>query len=121
MEWGNKSLTWTAYHNSCGICYSVSHTTRQMRKEEEQGKDYSFVTRDVFLKGIETVSILADTITVMMYVQGEFLETSSEDQELFGLSSMALEQVACQGLACVVHMNLQVYTIWDITTTFRVA
>ena len=41
-------------------------------------------------------------------VQGEFLETSLEDQELFGLSSMALEQVACQGLACVVHMNLQV-------------
>lgn len=70
----------------------VSHTTRQMRKDEEQGKDYSFVTRDVFLKGIET---------------GEFLETSSESQELFGLSSMALEQVACQGLACVVHMNLQ--------------
>lgn len=70
----------------------VSHTTRQMRKDEEQGKDYSFVTTDVFLKGIET---------------GEFLETSSEGQELFGLSSMALEQVACQGLACVVHMNLQ--------------
>ena len=56
-----------------------------------------------------------------MCVQGEFLETSSEDQELFGLSSMALEQVACQGLACVVHMNLQVYTIWDVTTTSRVA
>lgn len=41
-------------------------------------------------------------------IQGEFLETSSEGKELFGLSSMALEQIACQGLACVVHMNLQV-------------
>ncbi|XP_065912424.1 leucine-rich repeat and guanylate kinase domain-containing protein-like isoform X2 [Dysidea avara] len=70
----------------------VSHTTRQIRKDEEQGNNYSFVSRDIFLKGIET---------------GEFLETSSEDDELFGLSSMALEQVACQGLACVVHMNLQ--------------
>ena len=37
------------------VCCSVSHTTRQMRKDEEQGKDYSFVTTDVFLKGIETV------------------------------------------------------------------
>lgn len=46
-----------------------------------------------------------------MCAQGEFLETSSEGQELFGLSSMALEQVACQGLACVVHMNLQVSSV----------
>ena len=44
----------------------------------------------------------------MTCAQGEFLETS---QELFGLSSMALEQVACQGLACVVHMNLQVSSV----------
>ena len=89
----------------------MSHTTRQIRKDEEQGKDYSFVTRDVFLKGIETVSEQASNVMVvlkMMCAQGEFLETSSEGQELFGLSSMALEQVACQGLACVVHMNLQV-------------
>ena len=34
-----------------------------MRKDEEQGKDYSFVTRDVFLKGIETVSEQANNIT----------------------------------------------------------
>ena len=40
---------------SCLYCSSVSHTTRQMRKDEEQGKDYTFVTKDVFLKGIETV------------------------------------------------------------------
>lgn len=47
-----------------------------------------------------------------MCVQGEFLETSSEGHELFGLSSMALEQVACQGLACVVQMNIQVLIMY---------
>ena len=41
------------------VCSSVSHTTRQMRKDEEQGKDYSFVTTDVFLKGIETVELMS--------------------------------------------------------------
>ena len=45
-------------------CSSVSHTTRQIRKDEEQGKDYSFVSRDIFLKGIETVKfILSQTKT----------------------------------------------------------
>ena len=30
-----------------------------MRKDEEQEKDYSFVTTDVFLKGIETVELIS--------------------------------------------------------------
>lgn len=48
----------------CPIASSVSHTTRQIRKDEEQGKDYSFVSRDIFLKGIETVKfILSQTKT----------------------------------------------------------
>jgi guanylate kinase len=36
-----------------GVRFSVSHTTRERRKSEVEGKDYYFVTREQFLRMVE--------------------------------------------------------------------
>jgi guanylate kinase len=36
-----------------GVRFSVSHTTRERRKSEVEGKDYYFVTRERFLRMVE--------------------------------------------------------------------
>lgn len=41
-----------------GVRFSVSHTTRERRKSEVEGKDYHFVTRERFLRMVEKGSFV---------------------------------------------------------------
>ncbi|XP_025108010.1 leucine-rich repeat and guanylate kinase domain-containing protein-like [Pomacea canaliculata] len=72
--------------------YGVSHTTRLPRPHEENGKDYYFVSLERF------------EIDVKM---GQFIQTHKIDDTWYGLQMESIECVAREGLACVIHMELE--------------
>lgn len=67
---GKSTLISGVLRNS-NISLSVSHTTRQIRKNEVDGKDYFYVIKDTFLK-------LKD--------ENKFYETTEYDSEYYGTS-----------------------------------
>jgi len=71
--------------------FGVSHTTRAPRPGEEDGKDYHFVSPDEF-QGLVR--------------QGCFVQTFKYAGALYGLALESIENVAKEGLACVVHMEI---------------
>ncbi|XP_031559996.1 leucine-rich repeat and guanylate kinase domain-containing protein-like [Actinia tenebrosa] len=70
----------------------VSHTTRPPRKKEENGEDHFFVTKEEFE---------ADAMS------GKFLQTCQVGSYLYGITRDAVEEVAREGLAAVLHMELE--------------
>jgi len=72
--------------------FGVSHTTRDKRLNETDGKDYHFVSTDDFQSLVR---------------QGAFIQTYRCGNSLYGLTLDAIESVAKEGLACVTHMDLQ--------------
>ncbi|KAI8508213.1 hypothetical protein Bbelb_144530 [Branchiostoma belcheri] len=72
--------------------YGISHTTRPPKTGEEDNKDYHFVSMDRFENLIR---------------QGKFIQTCQYAGHLYGLTMDAVEAVAKEGLACVVHMELE--------------
>ncbi|XP_076801959.1 leucine-rich repeat and guanylate kinase domain-containing protein-like [Clavelina lepadiformis] len=71
--------------------FGISHTTRVPYPGEQDGKDYHFVTPDHFQ---------------ILVRQGCFVQTFKHDGCLYGLTLDAVESVAKEGLACVVHMEI---------------
>ncbi|XP_002129189.4 uncharacterized protein LOC100181409 [Ciona intestinalis] len=71
--------------------FGVSHTTRVMHPGEKNGKEYHFVTPNHFQA---------------LLSQGYFVQTYRHSGCLYGLSLDAIETVAKEGLACVVHMEI---------------
>ena len=69
----------------------VSHTTRVPYPAEQDGRDYHFVTPDQFQSLVR---------------QGCFVQTFKHSGCLYGLTLDAVESVAKEGLACVVHMEI---------------
>ena len=69
----------------------ISHTTRVPYPDEQDGKDYHFVTPDQFQSLVR---------------QGSFIQTFKHSGCLYGLTLEAVESVAKEGLACVVHMEI---------------
>ncbi|KAL4227150.1 hypothetical protein ACF0H5_015123 [Mactra antiquata] len=72
--------------------YGISHTTRKPHKEEVPGKDYHFVTEEKFEMDIK---------------MGQFIQTYQYNGHWYGLQMESIECVAREGLACVVHMELE--------------
>jgi guanylate kinase len=78
--------------------FSVSHTTRQPRAGEQDGKEYNFVTRDAFEQ---------------LKADGGFIETAEFDGNLYGTSVKAVEDVAehggpdGNGLICVLDIEME--------------
>ena len=78
--------------------FSVSHTTRQPRSGEQDGKQYNFVTREAFEK---------------LKAQGGFIETAEFGGNLYGTSVKAVEDVAKhggnagKGLICVLDIEME--------------
>uniref|UniRef100_A0A668AFP1 Leucine rich repeats and guanylate kinase domain containing n=1 Tax=Myripristis murdjan TaxID=586833 RepID=A0A668AFP1_9TELE len=68
------------------------HTTRKPYLGEENGSDYHFVSEDDFQNMIH---------------MGKFIQTMQYGGHRFGLSRDAIEDVAREGLACCVHMELE--------------
>lgn len=73
--------------------FSISHTTRKPNVDEEEGKDYHFVDIDEFENYVKL---------------GKFLQTYSYHGNMYGLTIDSVEAVAREGLACVVHMEIEV-------------
>ncbi|HIJ41965.1 MAG TPA: guanylate kinase [Deltaproteobacteria bacterium] len=74
------------------LAYSISNTTRLPRKGEMDGKDYHFVSRDVFEKMIE---------------EGHFLEWAEVYGNLYGTSFSTLEEKLASGSDILLDLDTQ--------------
>ncbi|XP_041349992.1 leucine-rich repeat and guanylate kinase domain-containing protein-like [Gigantopelta aegis] len=72
--------------------YGISHTTRCPHMEEVHGKDYNFVSLEQFETDIK---------------MGKFIQTNFYNGHWYGLQMESVESVAREGLACVVHMEIE--------------
>ncbi|XP_040928280.1 leucine-rich repeat and guanylate kinase domain-containing protein isoform X3 [Betta splendens] len=74
------------------FAYGICHTTRGPYYGEENGIDYHFVSEEDFQN---------------MILMGKFIQTMQYGGHSFGLTRDAIEDVAREGLACCVHMELE--------------
>ncbi|CAB0034514.1 unnamed protein product [Trichogramma brassicae] len=72
--------------------FSVSHTTRNPRPGEENGKHYYFTTKDDMQKQIDS---------------GEFIETAVFGNNMYGTSKQAIEDVQSTGKICVLDIEIE--------------
>ncbi|CAL8253362.1 unnamed protein product [Merluccius merluccius] len=72
--------------------FSVSHTTRNPRPGEEEGKDYHYTTREAMQEGIDN---------------GEFIENAEFSGNLYGTSKSAIEDVRAKNLICILDVDIQ--------------
>ena len=79
---GKTSLCREIRLRMSNVGYSVSHTTRQPRPTEQDGRDFHFVTEDVFRQMID---------------RGEFAEWARVHGNLYGTSRRALEAALSRG------------------------
>ncbi|XP_074481637.1 leucine-rich repeat and guanylate kinase domain-containing protein isoform X2 [Sebastes fasciatus] len=74
------------------FAYGTCHTTRGPYYGEENGFDYHFVSEEDFQNMIH---------------MGKFIQTMQYGGHSYGLTRDAIEEVAREGLACCVHMELE--------------
>ena len=74
------------------IVFSVSATTRTPRPEEEDGRDYFFLSTDEFRKGIET---------------GEFAEWAEVHEHFYGTPESYLESQVSLGKDVILDIDTQ--------------
>jgi len=72
--------------------FSVSHTTRQPRKGELDGKDYHFVTREEMTELIE---------------KNAFIEHAQFSGNMYGTSKQAVQHVLNSGKICILDIDVQ--------------
>ena len=72
--------------------FSVSHTTRQPRPGEVEGRDYHYVTR-------ETMEHLVE--------QGQFIENAQFSGNMYGTSKTAVQDVLAGGKICILDIDVQ--------------
>ncbi|XP_034737862.1 guanylate kinase 1b isoform X2 [Etheostoma cragini] len=72
--------------------FSVSHTTRNPRPGEENGKDYHFTTKDAMQEGIDS---------------GDYIESAEFSGNLYGTSKAAIEDVQAKNLICILDVDIQ--------------
>ncbi|XP_031642224.1 uncharacterized protein LOC109902937 isoform X3 [Oncorhynchus kisutch] len=71
--------------------FSVSHTTRDPRPGEVDGKDYHFTNRKAMQEDID---------------KGEFIETDEFSGNLYGTSKSAVQDVRAKGLICILDVDI---------------
>ncbi|CAL8280435.1 unnamed protein product [Lota lota] len=72
--------------------FSVSHTTRQPRPGEENGKDYHYVTMEAMQTAIDN---------------GEFIESAVFSGNIYGTSKAAVHDVRAKNLICILDIDMQ--------------
>ncbi|XP_034559034.1 guanylate kinase isoform X2 [Notolabrus celidotus] len=72
--------------------FSVSHTTRNPRPGEVNGKDYHYVTRELMQKGID---------------DGDFIENAEFSGNMYGTSKAAVQDVQAKNLICILDIDMQ--------------
>ena len=89
---GKTSLVNALVERCGGVQVSVSHTTRPMRPAEKEGVNYHFVSENVF---------------VDMLDRAEFLEHAQVFGNLYGTSSVWLEEQLERGLDVILEIDWQ--------------
>jgi len=74
------------------LAFSVSHTTRQPRPGEQDGRDYHFVTKDLFLKSVS---------------EGAFVEHAEFSANYYGTSKASVRHCQSLGKICVLDIDSQ--------------
>lgn len=72
--------------------FSVSHTTRNPRPGEKDGKDYHYVTRQEMQASIEN---------------GDFIESAEFSGNIYGTSKAAVQDVQAKNLICILDIDMQ--------------
>ncbi|GGK84935.1 guanylate kinase [Amphritea balenae] len=89
---GKTSLVKALLEQDKQVCVSVSHTTREMRPGEENGKDYNFVPMEQFNQMIE---------------QSQFLEFAEVFTNKYGTSQLWVEEQLQQGKDVILEIDWQ--------------
>jgi len=74
------------------LAFSVSHTTRQPRQGELEGRDYHFVDREFFTKAI---------------AEGAFIEHAEFSGNHYGTSKVSVRNCQSSGKLCVLDIDSQ--------------
>jgi len=74
------------------LAFSVSHTTRQPRQGEQDGKDYHFVPKDFFVKLVS---------------EGAFIENAEFSGNSYGTSKASVLHCQSLGKLCVLDIDSQ--------------
>ena len=85
-------ISWLMSTEPDSFGFSVSHTTRDPRPNEQDGVDYHFVTKESMSAAIE---------------EGLFLEHASVHGNLYGTSVGAVQGVLGAGRCCVLDIDVQ--------------
>ncbi|XP_075877713.1 guanylate kinase isoform X4 [Nelusetta ayraudi] len=72
--------------------FSVSHTTRNPRPGEANGRDYHYVTREAMQSGIDS---------------GDFIEHAEFSGNMYGTSKAAVQAVQARNLICILDIDMQ--------------
>ncbi len=89
---GKSTLTRAALDAIPELAYSVSATTRAPRESEVDGRDYIFLSREVFEKWIS---------------EGGFLEWAEYSGNLYGTPEQHVEEYLRSGLSVILEIELQ--------------
>lgn len=89
---GKTSLVNALIANHDDIRLSVSHTTRPPRAGEENGRDYHFVTQEIFAQ---------------MRDQADFLESATVFDNSYGTSANAVDALLEQGFDVILEIDWQ--------------
>ena len=96
-----------------GARFSVSHTTRERRKSEVEGKDYYFVSQDRFLRLVEK-----DSFVEWAVVHGAYYGTSRQELTKGGDRDVILD-IDVQGAAQVREKIRTAVFIFVLPPSFR--
>lgn len=77
--------------------FSVSHTTRNPRQGEEDGREYHFVSKGDFEK---------------LIAAGGFIEHAQFSGNHYGTSIQAVRDVAEKGQVCILDIEMEVCICW---------
>lgn len=89
---GKTTLGRLLLERETGLQHSISYTTRDMRRGEQEGVDYHFVTHDTFRRMIE---------------DGEFVEWASVHDNYYGTSLADIENLCARGQDVLLDIDVQ--------------
>ncbi|OQX27622.1 MAG: guanylate kinase [Desulfobacteraceae bacterium IS3] len=113
---GKTTLCKALLANFPDLRFSVSHTTRLPRAGERDGIDYVFITKDAFVKGIET-----GKWAEWAELHGNFYGTSAEflDAAMSAGHDVLLD-IDVQGMRQIIGRYPQAVTIFIMPPSFEV-
>ena len=89
---GKSSIVKTVVQNMPGLDFSISSTTRPPRKDEKDGVNYNFLSRDEFQKKIS---------------DGDFLEYAQVYNEFYGTRGDIVDGILRKGKDVIMDVDVQ--------------